>query len=74
MDRFVYQGKIKIKEPYPYLMALDSVRDMFNPTPSFLQWDKVRNIIKAEIQKEIKENGYFTDAVKRGFFICKNTK
>jgi len=55
-------------------MALDSVRDMFNPTPSFLQWDKVRNIIKAEIQKEIKENGYFTDAVKRGFFICKNTK
>jgi len=74
VDRFVYQGKIKIKEPYPYLMALDSIKDMFSPTPSSLQWDKARNIIKEAIQKEIKENGYFTDAVKRGFFICENIK
>lgn len=71
IDKFIYKGEIKISDPRPYLKALDSVKDMFDPTPSFEKWEKARSIIKEEVQGEIEKEGYFTDVVKRGFFICK---
>lgn len=70
IDRFVYRGKIKIENPSLYLYALDSIKDLFDPVPSSVEWHKARGIIKEKIQNEIDENGCYTDIVKRGFFIC----
>jgi ubiquinone/menaquinone biosynthesis C-methylase UbiE len=72
-DRFIYEGTIKIEHADPYLRAYDSVRDMYDPIPSDLDWERARNLIKKEVEKEIAQNGYFTDNVKRGFFICQKT-
>ncbi|OJI09206.1 MAG: hypothetical protein COV08_01800 [Candidatus Vogelbacteria bacterium CG10_big_fil_rev_8_21_14_0_10_49_38] len=69
-DKFIYKGKIKIKKPELYLKALDSIRDMFDPTIPISIWNKERNAIEAKIEKEIEKYGHFTDTVKRGFFIC----
>lgn len=70
VDTFIYEGKLKLTTAAPYLNAMNSVRDMYDPTPSDAQWDKAVRAVKAEIDQEIAERGYFTDDVRRGFFIC----
>lgn len=69
-DKFVYKGEIKLSESSPYLKALDSVKDMFDPTPSVEKWKEARSIVEQKVEREIEKEGYFTDDVERGFFIC----
>lgn len=70
IDKFVYKGEIKLSESSPYLKSLDSVKDMFDPTPSVEKWKEARSIVEQKVEREIEKEGYFTDDVERGFFIC----
>lgn len=69
VDTFIYEGKLKLTTAAPYLNAMNSVRDLYDPAPSDAQWDQAVQAVKAEVEKEIAEQGYFTDDVRRGFFI-----
>ncbi len=69
-DTFIYKGQIKIEKPELYMNAFNSTRDMYEPTPSDRDWEKAENAIRIEIEKEISQNGFFTDNVMRGFLIC----
>jgi len=70
VDKFIYEGQIKIEKTQPYLYAFNSIRDMYEPIPSNIDWGKAENMVRVEIEKEIAQNGFFTDSVRRGFFIC----
>lgn len=70
VNNFVYEGQIKIETAQPYLNAFNSIRDMYEPNPSDDDWERAENSVKAEVEKEIVQNGFFTDSVRRGFFIC----
>lgn len=70
VERFVYEGQIKIEKAQPYLNAFNSIRDMYEPTPSDTDWEIAENAVRMEIEKEIAQNGFFTDSVRNGFFIC----
>lgn len=70
VDKFVYEGQIKIEKAQPYLNAFNSIRDMYEPIPSDADWERAESSVKMEIDKEIDQNGFFTDNVRRGFFIC----
>lgn len=74
VEERVFESEIQLYKSEPYLATLDSIRDMFQPVPSAIEWKQVRECIKEEVEKEIEEAGYFTDYVKRGYFICKNNK
>lgn len=69
-DKFVYEGQIKIDKVQPYLSAFNSIRDMYEPVPSDVDWEKAEDAVRTEVEKEITQNGFFTDSVRRGFFIC----
>lgn len=69
-DKFLYEGKIKLKNSEPYLNAFNSIRDMYEPIPSDDKWRTAESTIKTELEREIARRGFFTDDVKRGFFIC----
>lgn len=69
-DNYIYEGQIKINTPEPYLKAFTSARDMYEPVPLDADWNKAEKIVRTEIEKEIRQNGFFTDNVVRGFFIC----
>ena len=70
VNRFVYDGEIRITDPELYLRSFDSTRDMYVPIPNDIDWAKARNFAKNTIQEEIDQKGYFSDTVKRGYFIC----
>ncbi|MGC9598968.1 MAG: class I SAM-dependent methyltransferase [Minisyncoccia bacterium] len=72
IDRFVYEGQIQLEKPEPYLHAFNSVRDMYEPVPSDADWKKIESMVRAEIEKEIAQNGFFVDNVRRGFLVCEN--
>lgn len=70
IDSFTYEGRVILHEPQPYLNAMESYRQVFNPVPSTKAWEKAITAIKGMIEKEIKIKGYFVDKAKTGFFIC----
>lgn len=70
VDKFVYEGQIKIEKAQPYLNAFNSIRDMYEPIPSDADWERAESAVRMEVEKEIDQNGFFTDSVRRGFFIC----
>lgn len=65
-----YSSEIHITTPEPYLAALSSVRDMFTPVPSDDEWRHALEPVRLKIAKDIERQGYFSDSVRRGFFIC----
>lgn len=69
--QFLYDGKIVLTDPKPYIAAIDSVCDMFEPVPKDPEWQKTMELFSREIQLEISQNGCYTDSVQRGYFICK---
>lgn len=70
VDKFVYEGQIKIEKAQPYLNAFNSIRDMYEPIPSDADWERAESAVRTEVEKEIDQNCFFTDSVRRGFFIC----
>lgn len=69
-DKFVYKGQIKIEKAQPYLKAFNSIRDMYEPIPSDVDWERAESAVRKEVEEEITQNSFFTDSVRRGFFIC----
>ena len=70
VDKFVYEGQIKIEKAQPYLNDFNSIRDMYEPVPSDADWERAESAVRMEVEKEIAQNGFFTDSVRRGLFIC----
>lgn len=70
VDTFVHEGQIKIERSEPYVNAFSSLRDMYEPIPSDTDWQAAERAVRTEIDREIVQNGFFTDSIKRGFFIC----
>jgi len=70
VDEFVYRGEIRLETADPYLRAFRSIRDMYEPLPSDAEWETVELAVRAEIEREIAENGFFIDHAERGFFLC----
>ncbi len=68
---FMYSGDVVLTEAEPYIRFLDTVRDMFHPVPTDRQWEMEMAKIQTQIELEISKNGCYTDAVRRGYFICK---
>lgn len=69
---YVYEGEMRIEDPAMYLRSMDSTRDMYDPIPNDIKWERAKNHVAKLITDTINDNGYFADKVKRGFFICKN--
>lgn len=71
LEQYLYEGDVVIKDAAPYIAAIDSVRDMFDPIPQDEEWQKTLELFSQEISLEISKNGCYTDSVRRGYFICK---
>lgn len=71
IDTFVYEGRIKLNKSNQYMKAFNSIRDMYDPIPSNLEWEKAKKAVRTKVEKEIDQNGFFTDIVRRGLFICR---
>lgn len=59
VDKFVYEGQIKIEKAEPYLNAFNSIRDMYDPIPSDSEWNRAEDAVREAIEKEIDQNGFF---------------
>ncbi len=70
VDKFVYEGELRLSGAQPFISAFDSIRDTFDPYPSDSAWASVLISIKEKFETEIKKNGCFIDKIKRGYFLC----
>jgi len=70
VDTFIYTGEIRPPGPEMYINALHSIRDMYQPAPVAQEWERAMAAARESFLNEIKEKGYFSDFVKRGFYIC----
>jgi len=70
IEVFIFDSVIHLKNSKPYIDAFDSIRNVFIPFPSNIQWKESMEFVRQEIEKEIKNKGYFTDYCRRGFFVC----
>ena len=70
VGKFVYEGEIRVTDPEIYLKSMESTKDLLDPMPSEVSWQKARHFVKDKMQEEINKFGYFSDSVKRGYFIC----
>lgn len=71
---YIYEGEIQLKDPSAELRSMSSIRDTFSPQPTESAWNNAIGEIRDLIQEEISNQGYYSDNVKRGFFITKNLK
>ncbi|MCH7567889.1 MAG: methyltransferase domain-containing protein [Nanoarchaeota archaeon] len=68
-NTFIYEREIIIKDSKIYMETLNSIKNFFNPS-SEKEWTHAMEVIKQKVEDEIKQTGYFTDNMKRGFFLC----
>ncbi|MBI2079251.1 methyltransferase domain-containing protein [Candidatus Micrarchaeota archaeon] len=69
-EKFIYEAELKINDPKYMVDSIRSIRDLFEPLPNDEEWRRIEDIQRIEVEKEIKEKGYFSDNLKRGFFVC----
>lgn len=71
---YIYEGEIRLTKPEAVIKSLNSIRDTISPQPTDAGWNTAIKEIKELIQEEISTQGYYSDNVKRGFFIAENSK
>lgn len=69
IETFVFETQIIVKEPELYLRSLSSTRKIHFGDVNESRWKSALRQIEIEIENEIRNIGYFSDLVKRGFFL-----